>query len=86
LPLNHHITDYLVFVLVSTERVICPATYNPSSCEIWAVIPFMVKKMSAAEIFRELDAVYSQNVISEGTLRQWHRMYKDGQTDVHDEE
>jgi hypothetical protein len=31
-PLNHHITDYLVFVLVSTERVVmCPMIDNPAS-------------------------------------------------------
>jgi hypothetical protein len=31
-------------------------------------------------------AVYGQNVMSEGTLRQWHRMSKGGRTNVHDEE
>jgi hypothetical protein len=31
-------------------------------------------------------AVYGQNVMSEGTVRQWCRMFKDGQTNVHDEE
>jgi hypothetical protein len=31
-------------------------------------------------------AVYCQNVMSEGTLRQWCRMFKDGPTNVHDEE
>jgi hypothetical protein len=30
--------------------------------------------------------VYSQNVMSEGTLKQWCRIFKDGQTNVHDEE
>jgi hypothetical protein len=27
-----------------------------------------------------------ENIMSEGTVRQWCRMFKDGQTDVHDEE
>jgi hypothetical protein len=31
-------------------------------------------------------AVYGQNVMSEGTVRQWCRMFKDGRTNVHDEE
>jgi transposase len=31
-------------------------------------------------------AVYGQNVMSEGTVGQWCRMFKDGRTDVHDEE
>jgi hypothetical protein len=44
--------------------------------------------MNAAKIHRELcAAVYGQNVMNEGTLRQWRRMFKDGcRTNVHDEE
>jgi hypothetical protein len=43
--------------------------------------------MSATEILRELCAeVYGQNIMSEGTVRQWCRMFNDGRTDVHDEE
>jgi transposase len=42
--------------------------------------------MSAAEMRCELCAVYGKNVMSERTIRQWCRMFKDGQTDVHDEE
>jgi transposase len=30
--------------------------------------------------------VYGQIVMSEGTVRQWCRMLKDGRTNVHDEE
>jgi transposase len=42
--------------------------------------------MSAVEIHHELCAVYGQNVMSEGTARQWCRMFKDGRINVHDEE
>jgi hypothetical protein len=43
--------------------------------------------MSAAEIHREFWAtVYDQNVISEGIVGQWCRMFQDGLTNVHDEE
>jgi hypothetical protein len=42
--------------------------------------------VSAVEIHRELCAVYSQNVMSEVTVRQWCGMFKDGWTVVHDEE
>jgi hypothetical protein len=42
--------------------------------------------MSAVEILRELCMVYGQNVASEGTVRQWCGMFKDGRTNVHDEE
>jgi hypothetical protein len=41
--------------------------------------------MSAAEIHRELCVVYDQNM-SEGNVRQWRRMFKDEQTNVHNEE
>jgi transposase len=40
-----------------------------------------------AEIHHKSCAVvYGQNVMSEGTVRQWCRMFKDGRTDVHDEQ
>jgi hypothetical protein len=42
--------------------------------------------MSAAEIRPELCPVYGQNVMTEGTVRQWCRMLKDGKTNVHDED
>jgi hypothetical protein len=66
----------------------CPEIDNPVSYEIRAVILFLhAKNMSAAEIHRELcKAVYGQNMIGEGTVRQWRRMFKYGRTNVHDEE
>jgi transposase len=42
--------------------------------------------MCAAEIHRELCAIYGQNIKSEGTVRQWRKMFKDELTNVHDEE
>jgi hypothetical protein len=43
--------------------------------------------MSVAEIRRELcRAAYRQNIMREGTVRQWCRLFKDGRADVHDEE
>jgi transposase len=60
-------------------------THNPTSCEIRAVIRFLHAKItSAEEIHRELYAVYGKNVISEGTIRQWCRMFKDGQANIQD--
>jgi transposase len=65
----------------------CAAVDNPTSCEIRAVIRFLRSKIiSAAEVHRELCAVYDKIVISEGTVRQWCRMFKDGRTNVPDEE
>jgi hypothetical protein len=65
----------------------CPVVDNPTSCEIRNVICFLHNtSMSAVEIHRELCAVYGQNVINEGTVRQWCRMFRDGQTNAHNEE
>jgi hypothetical protein len=67
--------------------MVCPAINNPASCEICVVIRFLhAKCMSAAEIRRELCAVYGQNIMSEGTVRQRCRMFKDGRRNVHNEE
>jgi hypothetical protein len=66
----------------------CPAIDNPASCNICDLFRILhAKSMSAAEIHHELGAaVYGQNVMSEGTVIQWCRMFKDWQTDFHDEE
>jgi hypothetical protein len=42
--------------------------------------------MSATETNHEICAVYGQNVMSEGNVRQWCTMFKDGNTNVHNEE
>jgi hypothetical protein len=56
----------------------CPVIDNPTSCKIYAVIGFLhAKNMSAAEIHHELCAVCGQNVMSEGTVRQWCKIFKD---------
>jgi hypothetical protein len=65
----------------------CPAIDNPDSCKIRAVIHFLhAKNVSDAEIHHELCMVYGQNVMNEGTVRQWCRIFKDGRTKVHNEE
>jgi hypothetical protein len=67
----------------------CPVIDNPASCEIHAaVILFLhAKNTSVVEISRELcTAVYGRNVMSEGTVRQCCRMFKDGRKSVHGEE
>jgi hypothetical protein len=57
-----------------------PAVNHPTSCEISAVIFFLhAKNMSVEEIYRELcAAVYGQNAISEETVRQSCRMFRNG--------
>jgi hypothetical protein len=67
--------------------MICPAIDNLASCEICTITSFLrAKNISAAEIHSELCTVYSQNIMREGTIRQWCGMFKDGRTDVRDEE
>jgi hypothetical protein len=67
--------------------MMCLVIDNPASCEILAVIRFLLaKNISAVGIHAELCAVYDKNVTTEETVRQWCRMFKDGRTNVHDEE
>jgi hypothetical protein len=77
---NHHLTGNLVYVHISKESVMMsPMIDNPASCEIRTVTHFLrAINMSAAEIHCELCAAYGQNVLSEETVRQWCRMFKDG--------
>jgi hypothetical protein len=64
--------------------MVCHAIDNPTSCKICVVIHFLhTKNMSAAEIHCVLCAVYSQNVMTNGTLRQWCKMFRDGRSNVH---
>jgi hypothetical protein len=56
-----------------------PAIDNAASCKTRAVIRLLHAKVrSTAEIHSELCAVYGQNLMNEGTVRQWCRMFKDG--------
>jgi hypothetical protein len=66
----------------------CHATDNSASCEIRTIIRFnCAKNMCASEIHRELCAtVYGQNIMREGTVSQWCRMFRDGRINVHDGE
>lgn len=56
-------------------------------CEVRSVIRFfVVKNCKASEIHRQICEVYEPNVMSEGGVRQWYRMFKYGRTNVNDEE
>ena len=57
-----------------------------ASCEVRAVIHFLhAEGQSAAEIDRRLCRVYGDNVMSDSSVREWCRKFRDGRTDVHDE-
>jgi hypothetical protein len=58
-----------------------PAIDNLDSCEIRAVTSFFfMLNHDVTEIHLEICVVYRQNVMSEGTVRQWCRVFKDGRT------
>jgi hypothetical protein len=59
----------------------CSAMVDPASCEIRTVIHCLYAKIvSVVEIQRELcSAVYGQNVMSEGTVRQCVECLKKGE-------
>lgn len=60
---------------------------SPASCELQSVIRFLAaKQMSAKDIHSELCAVYGEDCMSSGMVRRWVRDFKNGRTDVHDEQ
>ncbi|GBN21765.1 hypothetical protein AVEN_155627-1 [Araneus ventricosus] len=60
---------------------------NPAECEMLSVIHLLnAKDVKAYEIHRQISEVYDENIMSEGMVRKWVRQFKDGRTNVHDEE
>lgn len=62
------------------------AIENPASCEVRAVIRFLLaKNHKPIEIYRQICDVYGQGIMSESRVRQWCIDFKNGRTSVHDE-
>ncbi|GFU08704.1 mariner Mos1 transposase [Trichonephila clavipes] len=60
---------------------------SPAKCEIRSVILFLTaRNMSAADIHRQKTEVYGTEAMSDRKVRKWARKFKDGRTNVHDEE
>jgi len=60
---------------------------NYAKCEVRSVIRFLTAKgLHASEIRRQLVEVYGESVMSEGKVRQWCRSFKEGRSNVHDED
>ena len=60
---------------------------NPAYCEIRSVIRYLsAKGLKAVEIHHKICEVYGQNIMSDGMVRKWVRVFKDGWKNVHDEE
>ena len=58
----------------------------PAKCELRSVIRFLqAEGCSAAEIHCRMSKVYGENFMSDGSVREWCRKFKEGRADVHDE-
>ena len=64
-----------------------PTTVSPTDCEVRAVIQFLsAKGVKPIDTHREICEDYGQNIMSDRMVRKWVRAFKDGRTNVHDEE
>ncbi|GFU21283.1 HTH_48 domain-containing protein [Trichonephila clavipes] len=63
------------------------AIENPASCEVWSVIRFLLaKNLKLMEIYRQVCEVYRNNVMNESSIQKWCVQFKNGRTNVRDEE
>ena len=54
--------------------------------EIWSVIRFLnARNVLPIEIHYQICQVYGDNVMSDGKVRKWVRLFNEGQENVHDE-
>ncbi|CAL1301269.1 unnamed protein product, partial [Larinioides sclopetarius] len=64
-----------------------PPIENPADCLLRAVIRFLsTKGFKAADIHSQITNVYGENIMNAGMVRKWVRAFKDGSTNIHDEE
>lgn len=64
----------------------CAFIENCASCELLSVIQFLLAKNNKPiEIHRQLFEVYGEDFMTESGERGWCLMFKDGSTNIHDE-
>jgi len=57
-----------------------------TDCEIRSVIRFLkARNVLPSEIHHQICQVYGDNVMSDGMVRKWVRMFNEGQENLHDE-
>ena len=57
-----------------------------ADCKIWSEIRFLnTRNMLPSEIHHQICQVYCDNVMSDGMVRKWVRMFNEGRENVHDE-
>ncbi|GFX54399.1 histone-lysine N-methyltransferase SETMAR [Trichonephila clavipes] len=60
---------------------------NPADCEVRAVIRFLCDQgIKSVDIHHQISKVFGENIMSDGMVRKWVRAFKDGRTNIHDEE
>jgi len=61
-------------------------TEGAANCEIRSVIRFWnARNVLPSEIHHQICQVYGDNVMSDGMVRKWVRMFNEGRENVHDE-
>ena len=57
-----------------------------TDCEIWSVIYFLkARNVLPSEIHHHMCRVYGDNVMSDGMVRKWVRIFNEGRENVHNE-
>ncbi|XP_025410521.1 protein GVQW3-like [Sipha flava] len=60
---------------------------NAATCELRSVIRFLnAENIKPVDIHRQICEVYGENAMSDSMVRRWVRLFKEGRTNVHDEE
>ncbi|GFY27883.1 histone-lysine N-methyltransferase SETMAR [Trichonephila clavipes] len=60
---------------------------NPADSEVRTVIRFLCAQgFKSVDIHHQISEVYGENIMSDGMGRKWLRVFKDGRTNIHDEE
>ncbi|GFV57537.1 HTH_48 domain-containing protein [Trichonephila clavipes] len=64
-----------------------PPIENHADCEVRAVIRFLcAQDFKSVDIHHQISEVYGENIMSDGMVWKWVRAFKDGRTNIHDEE
>jgi hypothetical protein len=75
---NHQVVGVGVFLVSTRWDIMCSTIHNPPSVKCtWVLLKSIANYASTA---------YGQNVMGEGTVRHWCRIFKDRRTNVHDDE
>lgn len=84
--LLHFLGLNLLFSMIYKQFSMSSQVANPAKCEIRAVIRFLqAKGNKPAEIYRQICDIYGPHAMSDGQVRQWCRLFREGRENIHDE-